>query len=246
MIRTPGIMTCLSGRHLDLNNLQPDDIRIEDIAWGLGRTLRFGGHIREDYSVAHHCIVMSYYVPEEFALEALLHDAAESYLGDIIWPVKSLFPQISEFEDTIVLKIMNRFGVDVAHTEGDFIDEPTYIKSEPIAKADLKLVDHESFSFGRDGQFHTDVESAWLKAAMEHETWWFAPTYAYLERFDQLTGSKTLDLDALTELWFPNDEHSEKVVKEAERAVQEMGSLLPEKVSEKDIPVLDEEQADGD
>jgi hypothetical protein len=214
----------LAGRYVDLNEFTPDQIHIEDIAWGLGRTLRYGGHIKQDYHVATHCIVMSYAVPEEHALEALLHDAAEAYMGDIIWPVKALFPQVSEFEDHLLHVIMEKFGVE-HQTVSVMGGEPLYYKRPVIANFDNKLMEHECFSFGRPGVWHNDVERAWLKAADVHEQWWFSPTYAYLERFSQLT-SYEFDLDMLTELWFPSDKVSEQVVAEAERVVAQMGDML--------------------
>ena len=69
---------------------RPDEVFIEDIAHALGNQCRFNGHTDCFYSVAEHCWHCSYQVPQEDALEALLHDAAEAYLGDLIRPLKML------------------------------------------------------------------------------------------------------------------------------------------------------------
>jgi 5'-deoxynucleotidase YfbR-like HD superfamily hydrolase len=211
-LRVPGIMTCISGKKIDLQNCTADDIDITDIAWGLGRTLRYAGHIREDYTVAHHSIVMSYSVPEEFALEALLHDAAEGYMGDIIWPLKVLFPEISEFENVLLTKIMKKFEVPTACYREEAIGyDEVYVMSKVVKDMDVSMMQHECFDQGiRPGIFNQDIENSWLIAANQHAQFWYASQYAFLERFDELTGSKTCDLGELTKVWFPDEAKREK------------------------------------
>lgn len=69
---------------------RPEDIRLVDIAMALSNIARFGGHKTEAYTVAQHSVLVASRVPEGLRLPALLHDASEAYLGDIIRPVKHL------------------------------------------------------------------------------------------------------------------------------------------------------------
>lgn len=77
----------------------PGDYRysIEEIARGLSRVARYNGHTDEinTYTVAQHSVMVSYLVPEAYALQALLHDASEFVTGDITKPLKNFIDQES-------------------------------------------------------------------------------------------------------------------------------------------------------
>ncbi len=228
-LRQPGIMTTISGRKVDLENCTEDDIDLYDFAWGLGRTIRYGGHIREDYTVAHHSIVMSYVAPEGYRKEALLHDAAEGYLGDIIWPLKVLIPEFIAFEDRMLTKIMNKFEVDTK-TEGGI-----YVMSPVVKELDIRMSEHESFDMGiRPGIYHQDIEDKWLQAATTHEQWWFASAYGFVQRFDQLFGTDYFDLEKMTAVYFPDEADStkQKAVEGAEHALDMLLEQMEEGVDE--------------
>ena len=91
-----------------------DDVCIEDIAHALSLICRFGGHCREFYSVAQHSILVAglvAMVEPEFTLEALMHDAAEAYLGDFIRPIKRMVPELSLWEVRVMGAIRRGFGL---------------------------------------------------------------------------------------------------------------------------------------
>jgi hypothetical protein len=90
---------------------QPDDIDPADIAHALAMLCRYGGHVTHFYSVAEHCVLMSQAVAPENALWALLHDATEAYMGDMIRPLKHAMPAYRQAEDRLMATICDRFGL---------------------------------------------------------------------------------------------------------------------------------------
>lgn len=86
-----------------------DDICIEDIAYSLSNLCRYNGHCNKFYSVAEHSVYTSQYVSSEFALEGLLHDAAEAYIGDIASPVKKIIPDVKKIENKILKCVSKKF-----------------------------------------------------------------------------------------------------------------------------------------
>lgn len=90
---------------------RPEDIDPADIAHSLSLICRYGGHVHRFYSVAEHCVLMSQAVPSAFALWALLHDAAEAYVGDMVRPLKRQMPAYCDAEDAVLSVITMKFGL---------------------------------------------------------------------------------------------------------------------------------------
>ena len=111
----------LSGRRLDLLDPTPLDIEIEDIAHGLSFLSRWNGQTLGNYgfSVAEHSLlvekIFSMIYPNEetkWKMGALLHDAAEYVIGDLISPVKaSVGCGYSDLEERIMGAINLRYGL---------------------------------------------------------------------------------------------------------------------------------------
>ena len=99
----------LSGKHINYLDIHHEDIVIEDIATALSHICRFAGHLPEFYSVAQHSVLVSQLVPAEFALEALLHDAAEAYVQDIPAPLKRILPDYRRVEAYVDGVIREKF-----------------------------------------------------------------------------------------------------------------------------------------
>ena len=111
----------LSGRRLDLLNPSPLDIEVEDIAHGLARVARWNGQTKGDhaFSVAQHSVLVEALVFDLWPaaapgdrLGALLHDAPEYVIGDMISPFKTaLGVDYKQFEARLEAAIRLRFGL---------------------------------------------------------------------------------------------------------------------------------------
>ena len=114
----------LSGRRLDLLDPTPVDIEIEDIAHGLAFVARWNGQTHGDfaYSVAEHSLLVETLftrlnpkAPAKWQLAALLHDAPEYVIGDMISPVKAAVgPSYGVLDDRLTAAIHIRFGLPAA------------------------------------------------------------------------------------------------------------------------------------
>lgn len=116
----------LSGRRLDLIDPSPLDVEIEDIAHGLARVSRWNGQTRGEwpFSVAEHSLLVERLFSDSRPapniserLAALLHDAPEYVIGDMISPFKAaLGLDYRAFEDRLEAAIHLRFGLPAKTT----------------------------------------------------------------------------------------------------------------------------------
>ena len=102
-----------SGKRFTPINPNPDSIVIQDIAHALSMQCRFSGHVKQFYSVAQHCVLVSYICDSKDALWGLLHDATEAYLVDVPRPLKKSgkFGAYLEAEKVMQDAICVRFGL---------------------------------------------------------------------------------------------------------------------------------------
>ena len=113
----------LSGRRLDLLDPSPFDIELEDIAHGLSRVARWNGqtHGEHAFSVAQHSVlvldIFEQLVPDATIAAkraALLHDASEYVVGDMISPFKAaLSLDYRAFEEQLLEAVFIRFQIPV-------------------------------------------------------------------------------------------------------------------------------------
>ncbi len=181
----------LSGRRLDLLDPSPLDIEIEDIAHGLARVARWNGQTTGDwpYSVAQHSLLVEQIFREttghtDIALcrAALLHDAAEYVVGDMISPFKAAIGyDYKDFEKKLMAAIHIRFGL------------PAQLKAtveKQIKKADgiaayLEAVAIAGFTEAEARKLFTNPPKILLRLEVSPITPVEAKT-AFLERFARL------------------------------------------------------------
>lgn len=180
--------------------LQPSrlPVRIRDIARGLATRYRYASMTREMYSVAEHSVIVSCYVKPEYARQALLHDASEAYLGDMILPLKSA-PEMrwfKELEDNLQAHIDATFGIEptsVSNAAVKEIDQRVRVHEMPLLLApgtELENAerDHEEHMmrvFARDG-------APLVPAPVIPCLSWKQAEHVFLRRFEELFPEVTL------------------------------------------------------
>ncbi len=193
MAKTPRAwQRMLSGRRLDLLDPTPVDIEIEDIAHGLAFVARWNGQTLGDwpYSVAEHSLLVEEIftrlnpgIATRWRLAALLHDAPEYVIGDMISPVKAAVgPGYGALDERLTAAVHLRFGLPATL--------PAPIKKQ-IKRADSISAWHEAVSiagfsqdeairfFGRPELAQTGAIRIVLRPPVEVRQ-------AYLDRFAAL------------------------------------------------------------
>jgi hypothetical protein len=107
------LVPTFTGRFVDLVDPQPETIDPLDIAVALAREPRWRGHTVTNWTVAQHSLIVAALVGEPFAYTALMHDAAEAYLGDFTRPMKVLLgDRFRAIEQRMEEAIALRFHID--------------------------------------------------------------------------------------------------------------------------------------
>jgi len=211
------VMSMRSGRQVDLMAPTPEAVSLEDIAHSLSLQCRFCGHTREFYSVAQHTLVVARLVRQAIergersngALtriqrvqrqrQALHHDDAEAYIGDVIGPLRGLVPAHNRLEKAWGRAIsarlelwayssswLNRYDRLAAAVEAHALLNPVpdwaweRINEEPTAFAELGPIEPLP---------PLEARMQWL--AM-HETLWHALIAARREEPEQPDGEVSL------------------------------------------------------
>lgn len=156
-----------------------DMIDILDIAHGLSMICRFGGHTKQFYSVAQHSIIVSEICDNQYALEGLMHDATEAFLGDMVRPLKQKMPEYVKVEDNLHDIINEKFNLN--HS----VECKVNIKEADnmaliTEKRDLK--DHELWDYLVEVKPMNAKIKPWGPAKAEKE---------FLKRFEKLYGTRT-------------------------------------------------------
>lgn len=169
-----------SGAWLNLLDPGSSNFTIDDIAHGLAHTCRYAGQADGFYSVAEHSILVSE-VAQGHEYAALLHDAAEAFIGDVTAPLKRLLPEYKRLEKSIEAVIFERFNVGEVHAD--------------VKKADLAVLAAEQAELMPEGTDFWTVEAGVCPAAIRIER--MPPEIAknrFLARYRELTKASTSSL----------------------------------------------------
>jgi 5'-deoxynucleotidase YfbR-like HD superfamily hydrolase len=159
-------------------------IAIEDIAHSGSQLCRFTGHTRHHYSIAQHELHGSYLVPEENALEFLLHDAAESFVNDMSRPLKHMTAMgdlYRPIEENIQVLVRKKYGLPVIQSPIIHkIDNMMLLaeKKQLMGKADWLKMGIENWEVNTNESANIVIQEM---APKEVEL-------KFLKRFKQLTG----------------------------------------------------------
>lgn len=134
-----GIIETASGAFLDIMNPKAEDVSMDDIDFALRRIYRFGGHanytvLQHSLSVFEICYTLYNENPShQLRLAALLHDAAEAYIGDIPTPIKNLIPGIEDIEINILKAIYEHLGLSWEDAQPSSIEMDVLKYADAIA-----------------------------------------------------------------------------------------------------------------
>lgn len=103
-----------TNRLVDPIRLDYTEFRPWVFALSLSRINRYCGNGKFPYSVAQHSVLLSDIVPEELAKAALIHDCPEVFIGDINGLLKTMCPQIIEYEEKVLRRIGRLLKIEYA------------------------------------------------------------------------------------------------------------------------------------
>ena len=141
MSSKPGCIETVSGLEVNPLTLSPDDLRIGDITVSLSNICRFNGSVAIHYSVAQHSLLVCDLTAaileplvarqlraqqetfrRQALLTALLHDAAEVYIGDVMRPLQGFLKQWKPAEIMLTRTILRRFGAQTGGEVAGIVD----------------------------------------------------------------------------------------------------------------------------
>lgn len=158
----PNAMRTFQGKKVDPFEMELGEIVWSDIVHSLSRQCRFNGHTKGHLSVARHSMWVQEWVmrhlPEgmtineqiNFSLAALLHDAAEAYIGDMIRPLKKReqFAVFGELDDRVTALIYTKAQLP-------FTELPALVHEadNAVGTAEVNVLRYQY-----EGDFRTDEE----------------------------------------------------------------------------------------
>lgn len=164
-----------SGEYFYFDRPEECSFKIEDIAHALSNICRYGGHCPEFYSVAQHSILVAEQVAPKYQLTALLHDATEAFIGDMVKPLKEYLPFYKEYEQKLEALISAKHGC-------------MYPLPPQVKYADIQLLvtEQRELMGNSDPWFGADAEALDIRIRPVHPT---MAEYAFLQFYDLYRGN---------------------------------------------------------
>lgn len=173
-----------SYRIFDLFSPAPEMVHWGDVVRGLSRENRFTNQLplRSFYTVAEHSVHVSCLVPREARLQALFHDAAEAYIGDISAPLKTMLgDNLAVIENRIIAAIGERFEIDFS------------LHKEAIKRADLEMLQAEKEQLYPNNRNYFPATVGIAAANVKLQYW--SPRKAeemFCRRYTEITGKEII------------------------------------------------------
>lgn len=190
----------------DLRKHISECICIEDIANSLSKISRFGGHCNGTWSVAEHSVFVARIVEslliyedhygksfyENTILFGLLHDAAEAYLGDMVSPLKRLFPQFKQMDKALTEIIIEKYT-----SPSFFADKDQYNEALKIVKyADMMayFIEHNNLLSNKPNDpvrnLFKEERQNQLLSSDKFSTRFITDTNGFVSRFEKILNAK--------------------------------------------------------
>lgn len=142
-------MNVFSGHRIDPLHIKEDDIYLEDIAHALSLLCRGNGHIKYFYSVAQHSLNCAKEAQrrgysKHVVLSCLFHDASETYMSDLITPIKKQMKEYQVIEDKLLETIFQAFHIQLKDEEKNIWKEMDHLLLEAELKEMMPLEENRS------------------------------------------------------------------------------------------------------
>lgn len=142
-------MNVFSGHRIDPLYIKEDDIHLEDIAHALSLICRGNGHIKYFYSLAQHSLNCAKEAQrrgysKHVVLSCLFHDASETYMSDLITPIKKQMKEYQVIEDQLLETIFQAFHIQLKNEEKLIWKEMDHLLLEAELKEMMPLEENRS------------------------------------------------------------------------------------------------------
>lgn len=184
---------------IDYSNPAKSQFTVADIAMGLGKACRYAGQCEGFFSVAQHSIMVSEFVPKQFAMDGLMHDGSEAFMCDLPTMLKAMLPDYKRIEKQVQAAINDYFGI--AHPDHPIIHPLVKQADSLVLMLEMKAftdrpIDMNQLRLKWDQleeisgfEFNRDYLNLSVADQLDHQQ----ASLAFLERFDEVSRQRQID-----------------------------------------------------